>query len=473
MDEVNITELSPSKLLQYSKKCATLLKQKDKEISLLQVDRNQANIALKVAQKSINKLQLEMTKMEKKAIDDAILIQGLEKRLRMQREEFTYQNAYNLDVKRLECELATKATDLKWENHNNDLFLLNHSLRDDLKKQSAQHTNEKNNLAVRSVKRLNDRANVIKCTAAHYLAEIDEEQKYAIRFVQKKHILELRSVRSLHNDNTRILMDTYNKEIEELIGVYEEKLDQFLELSESLQQKLEGIAEDNHFLQKPLIKRNEYLERENKSYKNCKRQLNSFHRELQNIKVRLKQITNEKDLLEEENRKMKLDLENTDEYHDKTMRNMERRFSMKIMLLSNRSDLLSAKLILKLPAKTSGNVWEFLPSIFDSSSVYSCKKGRTSVKDYERPGRPSTSKTNETVARVREIIRNNRRLTIREVAEDVEITYGLCQEILTNDLGMSRIAAKFVPLFLTDEQKQNQNTIAQELFERAESDLDF
>jgi len=351
LDEVNITELSPSKLLEYSKKCVTMLKQKDKEISLLQVDRNQANIAMKVAHKSVNKLQLEMTKMEKKAIDDAILIQGLEKRLRMQREEFTYQNTYNLDVKRLECELAKKATDLKWENHNNDLFLLNQSLRDDLKKQSAQHTNEKTNLAVRSVKRLNDRANVIKCAAAHYLAEIDEEQKYAIRFVQKKHILELRSVRSLHNDNTRILMDTYNKEIEELKGVYEEKLDQFLELSESLQHKLEYIAEDNHFLQKrksiienktkllndssqALLKRNEYLERENKSYKNCKRQLNSFNRELQSIKVQLKQITNEKDLLEEENRKIKLDLENSDEYHDKTMRNMERRFSMKLMLLS-------------------------------------------------------------------------------------------------------------------------------------------
>jgi len=78
----------------------------------------------------------------------------------------------------------------------------------------------------------------------------------------------------------------------------------------------------------------EMLERENKSYKNCKRQLNSFNRELQSIKVRLKQITNEKDLLEEENRKIKLDLENSDEYHDKTMRNMERRFSMKLMLLS-------------------------------------------------------------------------------------------------------------------------------------------
>ncbi|XP_050546887.1 uncharacterized protein LOC126908654 [Daktulosphaira vitifoliae] len=38
---------------------------------------------------------------------------------------------------------------------------------------------------------------------------------------------------------------------------------------------------------------------------------------------------------------------------------------------------------------------------------------------------------------------------------------------------MSRIAAKFVPRLLTDEQKQNRKTISQELFERAETDLDF
>ena len=87
------------------------------------------------------------------------------------------------------------------------------------------------------------------------------------------------------------------------------------------------------------------------------------------------------------------------------------------------------------------------------------KEGRTSVKDNERPGRPSTSKTNETVARVREIIRNNRQLTIREVIEDVGISYDSCQEILTKELGMSRIAAKFVPRLLTDEQKQNRKTI--------------
>jgi len=38
-----------------------------------------------------------------------------------------------------------------------------------------------------------------------------------------------------------------------------------------------------------------------------------------------------------------------------------------------RSDFLSAKLMLKLPAKISGDLCEFLPSIFDPSSLYSNK----------------------------------------------------------------------------------------------------
>jgi len=51
-----------------------------------------------------------------------------------------------------------------------------------------------------------------------------------------------------------------------------------------------------------------------------------------------------------------------------------------------------------------------------------------------KTSRPSTSHTEETVARLREIIRADRRLTIREVAEEVRIAFSTCQKILTEDL---------------------------------------
>jgi hypothetical protein len=81
------------------------------------------------------------------------------------------------------------------------------------------------------------------------------------------------------------------------------------------------------------------------------------------------------------------------------------------------------------------------------------KNGRTSTND-PRSGRPSIFKTDEIVAKIREVIRSNRHLTVREVAEEVSISKTVCHESLTQNLDMSRIASKFVPHLLTDEQKQ-------------------
>ena len=47
---------------------------------------------------------------------------------------------------------------------------------------------------------------------------------------------------------------------------------------------------------------------------------------------------------------------------------------------------------------------------------------------------------------------------------------GSCDAILTDDLHMKRVCAKFVPRLLTDEQRQ---TIARDLFERSCEDVQF
>ena len=58
------------------------------------------------------------------------------------------------------------------------------------------------------------------------------------------------------------------------------------------------------------------------------------------------------------------------------------------------------------------------------------KTGRTSVED-ERTGRPTSCTTTETVARIQELMRQDQRLTIRDIAEEVEVGYGTCQRVLT------------------------------------------
>jgi len=48
-------------------------------------------------------------------------------------------------------------------------------------------------------------------------------------------------------------------------------------------------------------------------------------------------------------------------------------------------------------------------------------EGRESVTDEERSGRPATSRTEENIAKIRQIVRENRRLIVRSVAEQVNI----------------------------------------------------
>ena len=69
------------------------------------------------------------------------------------------------------------------------------------------------------------------------------------------------------------------------------------------------------------------------------------------------------------------------------------------------------------------------------------KEDREDVNDNGRFGRPSTSTTNENLEAVKEMILNNRRITIREVAYDVFISIGSRQAIFTDDLGMTHAAA--------------------------------
>jgi len=82
------------------------------------------------------------------------------------------------------------------------------------------------------------------------------------------------------------------------------------------------------------------------------------------------------------------------------------------------------------------------------------KTGRTSVDDDELTGRTTSYTTPEMFARIQELIRQDRLRTIRDIVEEVEVGYGTRQRVLTEELGMHRVAAKFVPRVLTADQKQ-------------------
>jgi len=87
-------------------------------------------------------------------------------------------------------------------------------------------------------------------------------------------------------------------------------------------------------------------------------------------------------------------------------------------------------------------------------------EGRESVTDEERSGWPSTSRTEENIAKICQTLRENHRLTVRSIADQVNINRETVRKILTEDLDMRKECAKMVPKELTEEQKQKRSQFA-------------
>lgn len=98
------------------------------------------------------------------------------------------------------------------------------------------------------------------------------------------------------------------------------------------------------------------------------------------------------------------------------------------------------------------------------------KSGEMSIEDQARSGRPSTARTDENVKKIHEIILEDRRQTIEEVTERSGVTWSSVQRILSEDLGMRRVAAKFVPRLLTEQQKQGRVESCSSLKEEFQND---
>jgi len=119
------------------------------------------------------------------------------------------------------------------------------------------------------------------------------------------------------------------------------------------------------------------------------------------------------------------------------------------------------KFLVKL-GKSGNEIREMLVQVYGDNAmkktaVYKWVKrlseGRESVTDEERSGRPATSRTEENIANIHQIMCENRRLTVRSTAEHVNINRETVRKILTEDRDMRKVCAKMVPKELTEEQK--------------------
>jgi hypothetical protein len=101
------------------------------------------------------------------------------------------------------------------------------------------------------------------------------------------------------------------------------------------------------------------------------------------------------------------------------------------------------------------------------------------IPDLKMAARPSTMihtstvRTKETTDHVNAVIRGNRRLTIREIADELNLSFSTRQVILTQDLRMRRVSEKLVPRLLTQDQREHRAIACRELLQRAENDATF
>ena len=100
-------------------------------------------------------------------------------------------------------------------------------------------------------------------------------------------------------------------------------------------------------------------------------------------------------------------------------------------------------------------------------------EGREKMEDEPHAGRPSTSKTENNVERVRSLVRSDHRLTLRMISSELNLNRFTIDEILTQDLDMRKVCAKMVPKNLTTEQKVNQKDVCLDLLDRLEREPEF
>ena len=104
---------------------------------------------------------------------------------------------------------------------------------------------------------------------------------------------------------------------------------------------------------------------------------------------------------------------------------------------------LSATEILVLVQKAYGN------EVLNRSEVfrwyYRFRDVRELVEDVERGGRPNSTQTEENIAAVTDLVKNDRRIASRKIAESLNIPKTVVLRILKEGLGKKKFRVRFVP----------------------------
>jgi len=117
---------------------------------------------------------------------------------------------------------------------------------------------------------------------------------------------------------------------------------------------------------------------------------------------------------------------------------------------------------------------KFIKVYGDSSPSFSTIKkwaaefkcGCTSLEDGPCEGRPKSATTPEIIEQVHNMVLDDRWMKVREFAETIGISKERVGYILHEELDMKRLCARWVPRFLTADQKRTRMKISEQCWER-------
>jgi len=98
--------------------------------------------------------------------------------------------------------------------------------------------------------------------------------------------------------------------------------------------------------------------------------------------------------------------------------------------------------------------------------------GFSSVTDSPRPGQAHRVVTPEAITAFEAIVKENRRLTVHEIAAHLDMSHGSAHHVVHDVLQFHKVSARWVPRQLTAELKERRVDACQELLKRCEAEGD-
>nr|XP_055212815.1 protein GVQW3 isoform X3 [Gorilla gorilla gorilla] len=128
-------------------------------------------------------------------------------------------------------------------------------------------------------------------------------------------------------------------------------------------------------------------------------------------------------------------------------RYLEQRISIKFCVKLNKSASETHHLL----KEAYGNEVMSRARVFDWHKRF--KEGREDVRDDARSGRPVTHRTDDNIQKVKDLVCSNRQLTVRMMAEELNLDKETVRLILKENLNMRKISAKVISGVLKGEPK--------------------